>query len=236
MARVVKAHEYAAKRGDILDAAQRLIGAKGYEPMTIQHILDELQISKGAFYHYFSSKQAVLDGLIDRMMQEAEQMLTPIVDDQQLPALAKFQRFFSASARWKSERKSFLLALMHVWYTDDNVLMRLKLRRAGVKRMSPLLTTIIRQGLHEGVLTTPYPDEIAQVVVGLIEGLGDMLAEQILAHPEDRMSRQQIERTTAAYCDALERTLGAASGSLQLIDNQTIEEWLVAADEVVVAH
>src|SRR4051794_14544761 len=118
MARVVKEHEYAAKRGDILDAAQRPIGTKGYEQMTIQHILDELQISKGAFYHYFGSKQAVLDALIDRMLQEAEQLLTPIVDDPQLPALEKFQRFFKASARWKSERKPFLLALMHVWYTD----------------------------------------------------------------------------------------------------------------------
>jgi AcrR family transcriptional regulator len=236
MARVVKEHEYAAKRGDILDAAQRLIGAKGYEQMTIQHILDELQISKGAFYHYFGSKQAVLEALIDRMIQEAEQLLAPIVGDPQLPALEKFQRFFSASARWKSERKPFLLALMRVWYTDENALMRLKLLRAGVKHTSPMLATIIRQGLREGVLTTAYPDEIAAAVMALIEGLGNMLAEQILASPEDRMSQQRIERTVAAYCDALERTLGAASGTLELIDTQTIEEWLVAADAVLVTN
>src|SRR5262245_58568880 len=55
MARVVK--EHAVRRGEILDVAQRLVYTSGYEQMTIQDMLDELQISKGAFYHYFSSKQ-----------------------------------------------------------------------------------------------------------------------------------------------------------------------------------
>jgi len=231
MARVVKQQEYAAKRGDILDAAQRLISIKGYEQMTIQDILAELQISKGAFYHYFSSKPAVLEALIGRMLQEAKQLLTPIVEDPQLPALEKFQRFFATAARWKSERKSFVFALMHVWYTDDNAITRLKLRSARLKIVSPLLTAIIHQGLREGVLTTAYPDEVAEVVISLIEDLGDTLAEQLLARPQDRVGQRRLERTAAAYCDALERMLGAAPGSLQLIDAQMIEEWLVAADD-----
>ncbi len=61
MARIVKEEEYAGKRNAILDVAQRLIYTKGYEQMTIQGMLDDLQISKGAFYHYFDSKQAVLE-------------------------------------------------------------------------------------------------------------------------------------------------------------------------------
>ncbi len=63
MARIVKAH--AARRNEILDVAQRLIYTKGYEQMTIQDILSDLQISKGAFYHYFDSKQALLEAIIE---------------------------------------------------------------------------------------------------------------------------------------------------------------------------
>jgi hypothetical protein len=48
MARTVKAHEYEKKRGQILDTAQRLIYTRGYARLTIQDVLDELQISKGA--------------------------------------------------------------------------------------------------------------------------------------------------------------------------------------------
>ena len=146
MPRVVKEHEYAAKRSDILDAAQRLVATKGYEQMTIQDILDDLEISKRAFYHYFGSKPAVLEALIERMLQDAEQLLIPIVEDAQLPALEKFQRFFATAARWKSERKSFVFALMHVWYTDDNAITRQKLRSARLKVVSPLIATIMHQG------------------------------------------------------------------------------------------
>ncbi len=232
MARVIKEHEYAAKRGDILDVAQRLIATKGYEQMTIRHILDDLQISKGAFYHYFSSKTATLEAIIERMLQEVEQLLLPIVYDPQLPALEKFQRFFAVSARWKTARKTFLLALMRVWYTDDNAIVRQKLRSTGLKRIAPLLMVIIRQGIHEGVLTTAFPDEAGEVVVSLVEDLGDTLGEIILAQSPDRDSRRRIERTVAVYGDAVERVLGAPTASLQLVDAQIIEEWLVASSDV----
>ena len=67
MARILKEEEYTVKRNEILDVAQRLIYTKGYEQMTIQDMLDDLQISKGAFYHYFDSKQAVLEALVERI-------------------------------------------------------------------------------------------------------------------------------------------------------------------------
>src|SRR4026209_3026106 len=93
MTRVVK--EYAVRRDEILDAAQRIIYTKGYEQLTIQDILDSLQIAKGTFYHYFDSKRALLEALIERMMDQLVQLVTPIVDDLNLSALDKFQRFFA---------------------------------------------------------------------------------------------------------------------------------------------
>src|SRR5438309_977263 len=63
MARTVKEEEYAIRRNQILDVAQGLIYTKGYEQMTIQDVLDGVQMSKGAFYHYFDSKRALLSDL-----------------------------------------------------------------------------------------------------------------------------------------------------------------------------
>src|SRR5712691_1713827 len=114
MARIVK--EHAVRRNEILDVAQRLVYTKGYEQMTIQDILDDLQISKGAFYHYFDSKQALLEALIERLLDEGVQLLLPIVDDPHLPALEKLQRLFDRLVRWKTAQKTFLLALMRVLY------------------------------------------------------------------------------------------------------------------------
>jgi AcrR family transcriptional regulator len=60
MARTVNATLYTVRRDAFLDVAQRLVQTKGYEAMSIQDVLNELEASKGAFYHYFDSKQALL--------------------------------------------------------------------------------------------------------------------------------------------------------------------------------
>ena len=73
MARTVNEQDRTLKRSEILDAAQRLVYTKGYEQMAIQDILDALKISKGAFYHYFGSKQDLLEALVERMQQEAQE-------------------------------------------------------------------------------------------------------------------------------------------------------------------
>src|SRR3981189_2233227 len=96
MARVTKPEEFASKRNAILAAAQRLVFTKGYEQMSIQDVLHDLQISGGAFHHYFDSRGALLDALIERIQRESIKPLLPIVHDPQLTALQKLQGFFSA--------------------------------------------------------------------------------------------------------------------------------------------
>lgn len=227
MARIVKEKEYAAKRDDILDVAQRLVYTRGYRQMTIQDILDEIRISKGAFYHYFDSKHALLEALVERMQQEAEQFLVPIVEDSRLPTLEKIQRFFTTIARWKTAQKGFLLALLRVWYADDNALVRQKLTAAGVEWFTPLLAATIRQGVHEGVLTVPNPDRTGEVVLSLLQGFGDALGRLLLSYEPKGGDLRRVDGTVAAYTDALERVLGAPKASLTLIDPETLREWFV---------
>jgi AcrR family transcriptional regulator len=226
MARILKEQAYAVRRNEILDAALRLVYTRGYEQMTIQDILDDLQISKGAFYHYFDSKTALLEALIERMLQEAVQIITPIIDDPHLSALEKFQRYFDTVARWKTAQKTLMLALLRVWYTDDNAIVRQKVTSSGLKRITPLLTTIIRQGAQEGVFKTPYPDQVCAVVFSIMLGLGDSLAEALLAHNSEKDTLQAMQNAVAAYTDALERVLVASTGCLQLIDDQMLKEWV----------
>src|SRR5437764_5479379 len=180
MARIVKEQEYALRRNAILDVAQRLVVTRGYEQMTIQDILDDLQISKGAFYHYFDSKQALLEALLERMQQELEPLLITLGQDSFLPALEKLRRFYAMLSRYKTGQKAFFLELVRVWYADDNAIVRQKMRAAGVKWITPWLVEIIRQGIQEGVFMTSYPDELGKVVLSLVESLTDALAEFLL--------------------------------------------------------
>jgi len=236
MARSVNEKEYALKRNQILDVTLRLIYTKGYEQMAIQDILDELRISKGAFYHYFDSKPALLEALIERIAQEALQLLNPIVRDPHLPALEKLQRFFDTAVRWKTARKTFMLELLHVWYADHNAIVRQKMLAMWSKHSLPLLTAIFQQGIGEGVLNIAFPDQIGIVLLSLIQGIGDAFAELLLAREPRGDELQRAERLIAAYNDALECVLGAPAGSVQLMDAESLKAWFVAPSDNLAAE
>jgi AcrR family transcriptional regulator len=222
-----------AKRGEILDVAQRLVTTKGFQQMTIEDILAELKISKGAFYHYFDSKAGLLEALIERMVDEASLILEPILEDPALSALQKIQRWFDTSAQWKTTRKELLLSLLQVWYHDDNAIVRQKLRADSLAWIGPRLTSVIRQGMREETFTTSFPDHVGQVVFSLLYDLGDSLAARVLSGRVDAQALAEAEAETAAYTNAIERTLGAPQGALSLIEPRLLREWFSDAVPVV---
>jgi hypothetical protein len=163
---------------------------------------------------------------VDKMLDDVEQVLRPILEADDLPAIEKLRRFFETGSRWKVSRKSFMLDLMRVWYTDSNALVRQKQEAAAIKRITPLLSEIIHQGITEGVFTTAYPDQIGSMVWGLAQGITDNVAELLLTQERQPDTLQRLEAIIGAYSDALERILGAPSGSLPLADVGMIKEWV----------
>jgi AcrR family transcriptional regulator len=232
MARVKKEKEHIARRNQILDAALQLVYSKGYEKMTIQDILDQLQISKGAFYHYFGSKADVLEALVERMVVErVEPLLLSAVHDPHLTALEKLQRYFDTAVSWKTSEKALMLELTRVWYSDENALARQKMVALMIKHVTPLFMEIIHQGVREGVFATPYPEYASQVIINLVQPLGDTFAQMLLS--EEAMhdhALQRAEMIVVAYNDALERILGAPKGSIHLMDAEALKEWFPSND------
>ena len=227
MVRTVNEAAYTARRNAILDAAQRAVETTGYEQMAIADLLSELQISSGAFYHYFDSKPALLFALVERMGDQVVQLVLPIVHDPTLGALDKLQRFFATLDRGKLAHKEFVLAFLRVWYADENAIVRHKLYTARVKRLAPLLEEIIRQGVEEGVLTTPYPDQAARMVISLFEDIGYATAELLFSMERSPDDLPRFERIVEACADALERVLGAPAGCLQRASREELSQWLV---------
>lgn len=65
MSKTVKAHYEKGNKtkNKVLKAALTLIREKGYQHVTIDEICAECNVTKGAFYHHFKSKDAMLDQL-----------------------------------------------------------------------------------------------------------------------------------------------------------------------------
>ncbi|GAA4996291.1 TetR/AcrR family transcriptional regulator [Actinopolymorpha pittospori] len=213
------------RRGEILDVAQSLVQTRGYEQMSIQDVLSELDMSKGALYHYFRSKQDLLAGIVDRMADQVRARLASVAEDPHLDALDKLNQIFQALAGWKVQRRDQLIALLRAWCSDGNALMRQKARAGITDRLAPLFELVIEQGVEDGSFTLSVDVGFGRVLVSLIHELNDRLGDLFLAHEAGTSDPAAIEQNVAAYTTAVERILGVAEGSVTLVDLTVLRAW-----------
>lgn len=231
MARTLDPDGHLAKRNDILDAAQQLVLNKGYEKMSVGDILATLQISSGAFYHYFGSKPAVLEALVDRVRAGSSAPLQRVVDDPKLSATDKLQAFFSTLDALRRAEQQTILEVMRVWYADHNAIVRQKVDAAVRAMRLPMLAEIIAQGMREGAFARATPRRMAEIVSSLVEGMNARHAEIILAFPnykEERRFTHDVIEVHTAYMQAIERVLGAPAQALRRIGKRDVDPWIDA--------
>jgi AcrR family transcriptional regulator len=217
------------RRDEILLSARKLIFTKGYEQMTIQDILNDLSIAKGTIYHYFESKQALLEAFIQQIQQETEKPFLPILNDPQKNAIEKLQGFFDVLDTLRSSNIEAVVKLARIWYRDDNTVVREKVNAAVIKHRAPLLNQIVRQGLAEGVFTSSYPDQSGEIILALLQAMGNTHIRLLFAleqELDEASGIEQIIATHSAYMDAVEHVLGAPANCLYRLDPPLVWAWV----------
>jgi len=234
MPRVVDVRARASRRERFLEAAARLIVTKGYEHMTVQDVLDDVQQSKGAFYHYFDSKQALFEALINGESDRIIEAARCFVETPGLPALKKLRHLFQEGNRLKLERKGLRLALLPMWLSDENAVIRQRIFFRTRERVMPLLDQVITEGIEEGVFVTRYPDHVGRVVFAVVQDFHEVLTRLVVAAQQSGVpDRVRVEQAVAACHDAIERILGARSGALELFDVAQLMDWFDRSGDFV---
>jgi AcrR family transcriptional regulator len=213
------------KRDAFIDVGQRLIQTRGYERMTIQDVLDELQTSRGAFYHYFESKSDLLEAVIARLAEAGADTIRPVAADPTLSAPDKVERIFSTIADYKAEQADLIVAILEVWRSDDNAIVREKLRRELATIIGPILADIIRQGIAEGTFAVSSPEDTAQSAIWLMQGAQERAMDLYLDCRAGTASYPEVEAAFTGYTRAMERVLGVQPGSLHLVRPDVLHRW-----------
>ena len=225
MARTRNAAAHAVRRDEILDVAERLIRTSGYDAMSIQNVQDELGCSRGALYHYFGSKEAILEAVIDRMTAAGMAVMAPVAADSTLSAAEKLQSLFSVAGNWKSQRRDFLIPLIRGWYQPGNDLVRVRAETAAYEQFRPMMAGLLRQGVAEGTITVSSADHAAVLLTALFAGSPDAIRRLLIDRLDGRVPYEEVERFIHAYNEAIERILGLRPGSFWLIDHETMHTW-----------
>ena len=133
-------------------------------------------------------------------------------------------------------QKPFMIELLRVWLTDENAIVRQKMTDMSVNRTAPLMTKVVRQGIQEGVFSTPYPEHVSRILFYILQGMSDTVVGLFLSSLTDGYSAEVekgIKDYINALSDAIERVLGASKGSLCLMSPELLQEWFEPNSVVV---
>ncbi|MCU4900045.1 MULTISPECIES: TetR/AcrR family transcriptional regulator [Bacillus] len=198
--RIIK--EYEERRKEILETAERLFLTKGYTKTTVNDILKEIGIAKGTFYHYFKSKEEVMDEIIMRIIKEDVAKAKVIVSNPNIPVLEKLFRVLMEQSPKSGDVKDKMIEQFH---QPNNAEMHQKSLVQSIIHLSPVLTEILEQGIEEGIFSTSYPQETIELLLSSAQVLFDDGLFQW--KPEEMMRRVK------AYIKMMEVSVGAKEGS-----------------------
>lgn len=208
MGRTVKKPE--VRREEIIKAARELFQTKDYGKTTMQELIEKLSIAKGTLYHYFSSKQEILEAVVENIVDEElvnRERLVNCPEVKGLNAIAKIQ-FLIKKDDLTEENDLILQSLHH----PENAEMHTKQLGRYITKLAPLYAKIFAQGCAEGVFKTDYPLEAAEFILAGVQFLTDQGFYQ--------WSNPQIERRMKAFSFLIEKQLGAPAGSFAFINEK----------------
>jgi AcrR family transcriptional regulator len=218
MPRVVKHPEL--RRQELLDCAQALFLARGYEHASLNDVIVAAGSSKGAFYHYFASKEALLEALAGRFAQAALAQVQDVLDDPGLDALTRLNAFMARSRQKKIENAATQWALFEVLFRPENLVLFHRINAAAGALFTPVLTRIVAQGVKEGSFDTFDPEGVADMLLQLGAATHGIVARAIAASSATGMRKaiRALERRIKLYEIALDRILGLPDGSVRLAE------------------
>ena len=148
----------------ILDVSFKLFMEKGYEQTTIQDIVDELgDLSKGAIYHHFKSKEDIINAVISRSTTY-DLLITEIISREDLNGLEKLKLMIRKSLDSK-EQTEFAQAVPNLLKNPKFLAEQL---HDSVEIIAPALEPFIQEGIDDGSIHSKYPHELAQALMILL--------------------------------------------------------------------
>jgi AcrR family transcriptional regulator len=206
MARIVKKAEI--RRQEIVAAARQLFQTKEYEKTTMQDVMDQLGIAKGTIYHYFKSKEELLEAVVENIVEDDIASKQIIVKEISGNALEKIRTLIRAGSM--ADNNAEILGHLH---HPGNLGMHIRQLAVTLMRQAPLYGALIRQGCEEGLFQTEHPLECAEFILTAVQFLTDMGI-----HP---WTQEDLIRRAMAFPPMIESLLKARQGSFQFMLEQT---------------
>jgi AcrR family transcriptional regulator len=224
MPRVVKHPD--VRRAELLTRASTLFIHRGYDNVSLNDLIADAGVSKGAFYHWFPSKDALIAALAERSAHEAFTGVEDAVlrsSGNPLDRLnAVLQAGFDVKMKMGTPEQ---LAAMVSLLRPDNAALYGRILAVEEGLVLPLLTRLISEGVTEGTFDTFDPEGVADMIYGLAARTNVKILE-VLEAPDESARDHAIDVLTTRFRLhglAADRALGLPDGSIRTLSRTQVE-------------
>ncbi|GBG36681.1 TetR/AcrR family transcriptional regulator [Mycobacterium montefiorense] len=229
MPRVVKHPD--VRRAEILDRAVALFVARGYDNVSLNDLIADAGVSKGAFYHWFPSKDALITTLAERSARSqlaAIERAAAGCDGNALDRLnALLQAGFDVKMQMGTPEQ---LAAMVSLLRPGNAHLYGRIIAVSEGLTRPLLTRLIADGVAEGVFHTFDPEGVADMIQGLAARINSNVVQIIDATDEPGREKaiEILANRFKLHGLAVDRVLGLPDGSVTALSRAQVEIMVAA--------
>lgn len=217
MPRVIKPPEI--RSAELLDCAQRLFFEHGYDNTTVNDIIREAGLSKGAFYHYFASKEALLGALTARLARDSLAELQPLLNDPSLDGIGRLNALFAGSQRLNVELAPQLRKTFFVVFRPENLALFHRVDQAARELAKPIITDLLRKGSEKGILDVPDPEAFAEMFLQLRLTFRDVMYRALLQAEQGKIddAARLLDDRLRLYGIAIDRLLKLPDGTIEAV-------------------
>lgn len=191
----------AIRKQEILSHFYGVIIDEGFEGASIAKIAKRMDVNPSLLIHYFSTKDAMVLGLIEYIINTYSSHLLPDFSEVSDP-VERWDDVLDVVSRIQWD----LIMNSTVFYSCYTLALRnpdIQKQFAGLYRT---ITTKLEHEIHHacdaGVITVADPAQTAELIISLVEG-ANFFQHVRPGGMGDRFSRQQIlKKTIAAMCNA----------------------------------
>lgn len=211
----------------ILGHAQELFLLGGFEETSIADIVSAAGVTKGAFYHHFSSKAEVLETLLDQLVSHLEARLGGTFEAPEDTPLDRYLAFLSIlRSEFEFPNQKGSSAIGRAIYLDENDSIRNKL----FQRIRDVTTPVLTKILHDGVSGLPVSMDEAQAISELVLQIAfaHQAALKRLRYASSPQETNQRVREVAQLLEqqgiAIDRLIGVPEGTSILRSDEAINK------------
>ncbi|HWF28433.1 MAG TPA: TetR/AcrR family transcriptional regulator [Mycobacterium sp.] len=229
MPRVVKHPD--VRRAELLDRAAGLFVRHGYDNVSLNDLIADAGVSKGAFYHWFPSKDALIEALAERSAREAFAGIEDAVAGCDGDALARLNAVLQTGFNVKMaiagpEQLAAMVSLLR----PANAHLYGRVVAVEEALFRPLLTRLISDGVDDGVFDTFDPEGVADMFYSLAARTNSNIVD-VLQAADEPAREQAIDCLTTRFRLhglAIDRILGLPDGSITTLTREQVEAMVAA--------